>query len=170
MLLFIVFYSVGNPLWLGWYEIPLFPLYQILFLTGLAWLGAAGWRERLAKAAGADGPGAMGWRRWAVVVLAVPQLSRLNALPWEPRERAVFGARTRPSTSSARPTTDCWPACCSRPPRSKRLVAIPEIGAFGYLYDGQAVRHGRPDLAAARMTTSRSRPRSRLRFTPCRAS
>ena len=39
MALFIAFYSVGNPLWLGWYEIPLFPLYHILFLSGAAWLG-----------------------------------------------------------------------------------------------------------------------------------
>ncbi len=80
MLLFIIFYSVGNPLWLGWYEIPLFPLYHILFLTGLAWLGrqAARW-----LGARATGPAlAHGLAALCVVVLALPQLSRLNALPW----------------------------------------------------------------------------------------
>lgn len=134
MLLFIIFYSVGNPLWLGWYEIPLFPLYHILFLTGLAWLGQQMARrlgQPSARRAAAYGLAALG-----VAVLAVPHLSRLNALPWEPRERGVF--ELNPAFNKQRETDYRLLARMLAPAAaSGRLVAIPEIGAFGYVYDGK---------------------------------
>lgn len=123
LLLFIAFYSVGNPLWLGWYEIPLFPLYLSLFLTGLAWVGK---RARV----GAHVLAAVG-----VVVLAVPHLSRLNVLPWEPRERAAWVLN--PAFNKQRETDYRLLARMLAPAaENDRLVAIPEIGAFGYVYGG----------------------------------
>lgn len=167
LLLFIGFYSVGNPLWLGWYEIPLFPLYYLLFLAGLVWVGRALY-ARLAATRGTTTPvgirglaadlrgraGAGGWRTqggpsgpralalWVhglawlgVAALAVPQLSRLNVLPWEPRERGLFVLN--PAFNKQRETDYRLLARMLQPAaRSERLVAIPEIGAFGYDYGG----------------------------------
>ena len=147
LLLFITFYSVGNPLWLGWYEIPLFPLYHILFLTGLAWLGrqAAQWAGaccttiRCAARAGRGVPLraalAHGLAALGVVVLAMPQLSRLNALPWEPRERGLFVLN--PAFNKQRETDyQLLGRMLAPAAQNDRLVAIPEIGAFGYVYAG----------------------------------
>ncbi len=145
LLLFITFYSVGNPLWLGWYEIPLFPLYHILFLTALAWVGrqAARWGGahtlRCATRAGGGAPLrpalAHGLAALGVMALAAPQLSRLNALPWEPRERGLFVLN--PAFNKQRETDYRLLGRMLAPAaRSDRLVAIPEIGAFGYVYDG----------------------------------
>src|SRR3990172_3958313 len=37
--LFIAFFSAGNPLWLGWYEVPMMPLYWMLILAAIVWIG-----------------------------------------------------------------------------------------------------------------------------------
>jgi hypothetical protein len=133
MLLFIVFYSIGNPLWLGWYEIPLFPLYHLLFLSALTWLGerAADLLHRpSAVPALAHGLAALG-----VVVLAVPHLSRLNVLPWEAPQRAAFVLN--PAFNKQREADYRLLGRMLQPAaRSDRLAAIPEIGAFGYVYGG----------------------------------
>ena len=146
MLLFIGFYSVGNPLWLGWYEIPLFPLYYVLFLTGLVWVGSQA--GRLTKGERPPQPTKDEGRRttpqWAlahvlaavgVVVLALPQLSRLNVLPWEPRERGAWVLNA--AFNKQRETDYRLLGRMLRPAaENDRLVAIPEIGAFGYVYGG----------------------------------
>jgi hypothetical protein len=140
MALFIAFYSVGNPLWLGWYEIPLFPLYHILFISGAAWLGeqAARWVRR---------PGAQSTRAYgatlayglaavAVSVLALPHLSRLNLLPGEPHPRPAWVLN--PAFNKQRETDYRLLARMLQPAaQHDRLVAIPEIGAFGYVYGGR---------------------------------
>jgi hypothetical protein len=159
MALFIGFYSVGNPLWLGWYEIPLFPLYHILFLAGLAWLGGrlaerlrwtsppgpVSWpRDGAARARRGGGkvssyPSFVGAHALAlagVALLAVPHLSRLNVLPWEPRERGLF--ELTPAFNKQREADYRLLARMLQPAaRHDRLVAIPEIGAFGYVYGGR---------------------------------
>jgi hypothetical protein len=148
MVLFIAFYSVGNPLWLGWYEIPLYPLYLILFLTGVAWLVERVWKlARGTKASTTDDRRRTTDGRWqrdglvygavavAVGVLALPQLSRLNLLPWETPQRAPFVLNA--AFNKQRETDYRLLARMLEPAAAhNRLVAIPEIGAFGYLYDG----------------------------------
>ncbi|MCC6189822.1 MAG: hypothetical protein IT318_12375 [Anaerolineales bacterium] len=133
MLLFITFYSVGNPLWLGWYEIPLFPLYHSLFLTALAWIGARAAR-RLGQAA-ARPVWAHGLVAVGVALLAVPHLSRLNVLPWEAPRQAAFVLN--PAFNKQREADYRLLGRMLLPAAKRaRLVAIPEIGAFGYTYGG----------------------------------
>ena len=89
--LFIAFYSVGNPLWLGWYEIPLMPLYQALVLTALVWLGEQAARLLAGRGAAGLRAGAVyGLALVAVGVMSLPHLSRLNALPWEAHSRGFL--------------------------------------------------------------------------------
>ncbi|MCS6883721.1 MAG: hypothetical protein NZU74_20570, partial [Chloroflexaceae bacterium] len=76
--LFIAFFSVGNPLWLGWYEIPLLPLYQLLILCAAAWLGERAGASRIQSPVFS-----LLSSFFAALLLSAPQLSRLNALPWE---------------------------------------------------------------------------------------
>jgi hypothetical protein len=170
MALFIAFYSVGNPLWLGWYEIPLFPLYHVLFLTGVVWLAERGaWSVERPPEGGrrawSDPLKGAGERREtrtltrsqahaptrtrahtptlaraaaltaAVFVLALPHLSRLNLLPWETPQRAPFVLNA--AFNKQRETDYRLLAHMLRPAAAQdRLVAIPEIGAFGYVYAG----------------------------------
>ena len=161
--LFIAFYSVGNPLWLGWYEIPLYPLYHVLFLVGVVWVVERG--ARFARGRGVmsdDGrqttagkhsaersraltpsrpqahppaPLVYGATVVAVAVLALPHLSRLNVLPWEVKEREPWVLNA--AFNKQRETDYRLLARMLAPAAAQdRLVAIPEIGAFGYLYDG----------------------------------
>jgi hypothetical protein len=68
--------------------------------------------------------------------MSLPHLSRLNALPWETRERGplvlnpAFNKRREEDYELL--ARMLFPAA-----RSDRLVAIPEIGAFGYVYPGR---------------------------------
>ena len=136
--LFIAFYSVGNPLWLGWYEIPMMPLYQALVLTAVVW--AAHQVGRLVRSAVAS--------RWArpamtyaaafatVGVMTLPHLSRLNVLPWETHARGLFVLN--PAFNKQREADYRLLASMLQPAaQNNRLVAIPEIGAFGYDYPGK---------------------------------
>ncbi len=123
---FIAFFSVGNPLWLGWYEIPLLPLYQLLIIAGAAWLG-----QRLPGAAARHGAPLL-----MAVVMAVPQLSRLNALPWEQAQRPRFVVNS--SFNKEREADYTTLAQMLAPAAAAgRAVAIPEIGAFGWRYPGR---------------------------------
>ncbi|MCC7358792.1 MAG: hypothetical protein IT317_04915 [Anaerolineales bacterium] len=134
MALFITFYSIGNPLWLGWYEIPLFPLYHILFITAAAWVGgqaAAGMKQPTARSGLAYGLAAV-----TVAVLAVPHLSRLNLVPGEDHPRAAWVLN--PAFNKRREADYQLLARMLQPAAAHdRLVAIPEIGAFGYTYGGR---------------------------------
>jgi len=134
MALFIAFYSVGNPLWLGWYEIPLFPLYHMLFISGAAWLGAQA--ALLLRRPGARHVLAYGLAALAVGGLALPHLSRLNLLPGEAHPRAAWVLN--PAFNKQREADYQLLGRMLQPAaRHDRLVAIPEIGAFGYVYGGR---------------------------------
>ncbi len=134
--LFIAFYSVGNPLWLGWYEIPMMPLYQALVLTAVVWVGEQVAR-RLAGGTTWARPAAVGTLALAAVcVMTLPHLSRLNVLPWESHQHGLFVLN--PAFNKRREEDYQLLASMLQPAaRSDRLVAIPEIGAFGYDYPGR---------------------------------
>jgi hypothetical protein len=135
--LFIAFYSVGNPLWLGWYEIPLMPLYQALVLTAMVWLGEQAARLAAGRSAGRLRGAAVGaLALMAVGVMSLPHLSRLNALPWEAYERGFLVLN--PAFNKRREEDYELLARMLLPAAAnERLVAIPEIGAFGYIYPGK---------------------------------
>jgi hypothetical protein len=132
--LFIAFFSVGNPLWLGWYEVPLMPLYWTLILAAVVWIG-----ERVADF-GLRASTHYAARNTlvviALVVMAIPHLSRLNVIPWEtPQNKPLVLNATYNKQREADYellARMLWPAA-----HSGRLAAIPEIGAFGYIYPGK---------------------------------
>lgn len=125
ILLFIAFFSAGNPLWLGWYEIPLLPLYQMLILLAAALLGGRLPFSILRFA----------FYVAVAAIMAVPQLSRLNALPWEQAQRPAFVLNS--AFNKERESDYVLFAQMLAPAaHAGRLVAIPEIGAFGYYYPG----------------------------------
>jgi hypothetical protein len=138
--LFIAFYSAGNPLWLGWYEIPMMPLYQALVLTAVVWAGQraarllrgmSGNHAALTRAAAAH---TLAFA--AVGIMTLPHLSRLNVLPWESHQHGLFVLN--PAFNKRREEDYQLLANMLLPAaRNNRLVAIPEIGAFGYDYPGQ---------------------------------
>jgi hypothetical protein len=67
--------------------------------------------------------------------MTLPHLSRLNVLPWETHERPLFVLN--PAFNKRREADYMLLAHMLEPAaRQQRLVAIPEIGAFGYVYDG----------------------------------
>jgi hypothetical protein len=152
ILLFISFFSLGNPLWLGWYEVPLMPLYWILILAAV--IGLAKWlasrspklaseaREVSSPNARLRNPKTESRGSQVVVslctfaLLAVPHLSRLNAIPWEKLQREVFVLN--PAFNKRREEDYELLARMLLPSaKQDRLVAIPEIGAFGYVYPGR---------------------------------
>ncbi len=155
--LFIAFFSVGNPLWLGWYEVPMMPLYWTLILAAVVRAGERAARfvfrpsslHREAARWGASSRSSPVGRFIAkhpggtphalllasFIVLSVPHLSRLNVVPWETPRNEPFVLN---ATYNKQREADyellarmLWPAA-----RSHRLAAIPEIGAFGYVYPG----------------------------------
>ncbi len=137
IVLFIAFFSVGNPLWLGWYEIPLLPLYQLLILIAAAWAG-----ERVEwyvfpphTTRGTQYASTLTLTLFTALLLSLPQLSRLNALPWEQAERPPFIINS--SFNKEREADYVTLAQMLAPAaRAGRQVAIPEIGAFGWAYPG----------------------------------
>jgi hypothetical protein len=138
--LFIVFYSVGNPLWLGWYEIPMMPLYQALMLSAVVWIAAQAARRlrpaSVERATFTRNAATYTLGLAAVGIMTLPHLSRLNVLPWESHERGLFVLN--PAFNKRREEDYMLLANMLQPAaQANRLVAIPEIGAFGYDYPGQ---------------------------------
>lgn len=131
--LFVAFFSIGNPLWLGWYETPLMPLYWTLILGAIVWIG-----ERIANFVSPLSTQAAfraGWVIGAVSVLSIPQLSRLNLIPWETPQHAPFVLN--PTFNKQREADyELFARMLAPAAHTHRLVAIPEIGAFGYDYPG----------------------------------
>lgn len=131
--LFIAFYSLGNPFWIGWYEIPMMPFYHALILTAAVHLG-----NRLTHFAPPTGRSVLRHLAYwpgviAFVIMAVPFLSRLNLLPWEKPLRPPFVLN---AAFNKRREFDylLFARMLAPAARADRLVAIPEIGAFGYAY------------------------------------
>ena len=128
---FILFFSIGNPLWLGWYEIPLEPLYPALIL-----IGVVGLAERTPHPVGALRAPVIGALPLITAsLLILPQLSRLNALPWETPQHDRFVIN---STFNKEREADYRIVAEMLAPAAQngRQVAIPEIGAFGEVYQG----------------------------------
>src|SRR5258708_37609315 len=137
---FITFYSVGNPLWLGWYEIPLMPIYHALVLTAVVWIGAQAARRlrtaRVGRSALTQIAASHTLALAAVGIMTLPHLSRLNVLPWESHARRLFVLH--PAFNKQREEDYRLLANMLQPAaQNERLVAIPEIGAFGYDYPGK---------------------------------
>lgn len=123
LVLFTAFFSVGNPLWLGWYETPLMSHYWLLMLAVVAYMPGVRplWRLPLALA--------------FTLLLVLPQLSRINLLPWETPRNPPFVLN--PTFNKRREADYQLIASMLRPYAAEnRLAAIPEIGAFGYVYTG----------------------------------
>jgi hypothetical protein len=137
IVLFIAFFSVGNPLWLGWYEVPLLPLYQLLILIAAAWAGERVGRYvfRPHPTRGTQRASTLTLSLFAALLLSLPQLSRLNALPWEQARRSPLIINS--SFNKEREADYVTLAQMLAPAaRAGRQVAIPEIGAFGWAYPG----------------------------------
>lgn len=127
--LFIAFYSIGNPLWLGWYEIPLMPLYQILILCAVVW-GCNALAQRWPAFKNGFALIAL---PVALVTLALPHLSRLNLLPWETPQRQPFVLN--PAFNKRREFDYRLLGRMLQPAAAQgRLVAMPEVGAFTSTY------------------------------------
>lgn len=140
IVIFITFYSAGNPFWIGWYEIPIIFFYEAFLLTAAVWLA-----RRVAQAV---------WPKTtpptsrlplqtsafvalttcaALLTLALPFLSRLNLVPWEKPLRPAWVLN---AAFNKRREFDYQLIAKMLAPaaHSDRLAAIPEIGAFGYRY------------------------------------
>lgn len=132
--LFIAFFSLGNPLWLGWYEVPMMPLYWTLILAAIVWIG-----ERIPYSVFRKTT-EYGLRNTllfvAILVMSLPHLSRLNLVPWEtPRNQPfVLNATFNKQRES---DYELLARMLAPAARAGWLVAIPEIGAFGYAYPGK---------------------------------
>lgn len=136
---FVAFFSFGNPLWLGWYEIPLLPLYQMAIIAAAAWAGRHIAPVLLRNTESALRPAPYVFPAVfsfaAALALALPQLSRLNALPWEQARRPRFVVNS--SFNKDREADYLRLAQMLAPAAAAgRQVAIPEIGAFGWAYPG----------------------------------
>jgi hypothetical protein len=109
------------------------PLYWTLILAAIVWIG-----ERVAYF-GLRASTHYAARNMllvaSILVMAIPHLSRLNVIPWEtPRNKPLVLNATYNKQREADYellARMLWPAA-----RSHRLAAIPEIGAFGYVYPG----------------------------------
>jgi hypothetical protein len=127
LVLFMAFFSVGNPLWLGWYEVPLMPLFQLLIVAAVIWAG-----ERLSQPIwplSLTGLVCVG----AVGLMALPQLSRLNLLPWETHRQAPW-VLNAVYNKQREADYDLFGRMLAPAAAQGRLAANPEIGAFGYAY------------------------------------
>jgi len=139
--LFIAFFSVGNPLWLGWYETPMMPLYQLLILGASLWLGESVAHFVLSKSTEHATSRSLRVGRNALtlmmlMVMTLPQLSRLNLIPWEKPQRGPFVLN--PTFNKQREADyHLFAEMLGPAAQAGRLAAIPEIGAFGYSYPGR---------------------------------
>lgn len=129
-LFFIAFYSAGNPFWIGWYEIPIIFFYEAFILTAALWLARFIARRQTFYA--------LRFTRSIVtlltfILLALPFLSRLNVVPWEKPLRPAWVLN---AAFNKRREFDYQLIAQMLAPaaQNNRLVAIPEIGAFGYRY------------------------------------
>lgn len=134
---FIAFYSAGNPFWIGWYEIPIIFFYEVFLLAAGVWVSRWG-----AAILGRNQPASTGRFSSIVmpavtglmfVILAIPFLSRLNVVPWEKPLRPAWVLN---AAFNKRREFDYQLMAKMLAPAAhhNRLVAIPEIGAFGYRY------------------------------------
>lgn len=131
---FITFFAIGNPYWFGWYQVPLMPLYQLLILaaaalTPIALLKRADRRVRSLTQVGVVG--------LAAGLMALPQLSRLNLVPWETPQAAPWTLNTFYTNVNREADYALLGEMLAPAAQAGRLAAIREIGAFGYTYPGQ---------------------------------
>jgi hypothetical protein len=108
------------------------PLYQLFILLGAAWAG-----ERITWLVFRSRSSLLPLLSslFVALLLSLPQLSRLNALPWELAERPRFVVNS--SFNKEREADYVTLAQMLTPAaRAGRQIAIPEIGAFGYGYPG----------------------------------
>lgn len=131
---FIAFFAIGNPYWFGWYQVPLMPFYQFLILAAAAFAPAWVLKRTNRPAIRISQIGLVGL---AAGLMALPQLSRLNLIPWEPPLAAPWTLNTYYTNVNREADYALLGEVLQPAAHAGRLAAIREIGAFGYTYPGQ---------------------------------
>jgi hypothetical protein len=144
---FVAAFALGNPYWFPWYQTPLTPLYQLLILAACCAKRPSAISHTCTARKCRCQPSATRHVSLvtrirpplaivAVGLMALPQLSRLNLLPWETPQRPPLVLNTA-YVNKDREADYTLLAHMLRPAaESQRVAAIQEIGAFGYAYPG----------------------------------
>lgn len=124
---FVLAFAISNPYWFPWYQTPLTPLYQLLILAAMSRWMTIRRRPSIVRLA----PMLI-----TVGLLALPQLSRLNLLPWEMPQRPPLTLNATYVNKNRENDYRLLARMLRPAAQAGRVVAIQEVGAFGYEYPG----------------------------------